>query len=158
MRRRRAATCGSAPGPMAGSGSPFSRSTSRARPARCSTSGHRRPGTKSRKPNMRISALALLLAAPVSSAAAQAPKAEAPHSCPCPHPKPSRGARADPPPPVVIDSVVPDGGYEIGLAEIALGTHYRSLWATKIGVPVLDLQHYAGGLKPLKKGGGRQTL
>src|SRR5690242_20925658 len=38
-----------------------------------------------------------------------------------------------------------------------LGDTYRDLWATPIRVPVLDVDTYAGGLKPLKEGGGNQT-
>ena len=38
-----------------------------------------------------------------------------------------------------------------------LGSHYRSLWTTPIEAPVLDLDKFAGGLKPTKRGGGEQT-
>ena len=38
-----------------------------------------------------------------------------------------------------------------------LGRHYRDLWTTPIEVEVLDLSTYAGGLTPLRRGGGRQT-
>ena len=41
--------------------------------------------------------------------------------------------------------------------EFFLGRTYRDLWTTPVRVPVLDLDHYAGGLKPLKEGGGNQT-
>src|ERR1041385_4380023 len=37
------------------------------------------------------------------------------------------------------------------------GSRYRALWTTPIRVPVLDLQHFAGGLKPIERGGGQQT-
>jgi hypothetical protein len=37
------------------------------------------------------------------------------------------------------------------------GDLYRDLWTTPIRVPVLDLEKYAGGLKPTKTGGGMQT-
>ncbi len=37
------------------------------------------------------------------------------------------------------------------------GATYRDLWATPIKVPVLDLRRFAGGLRPLKRGGGNQT-
>lgn len=37
------------------------------------------------------------------------------------------------------------------------GSTYRDLWATPIKVPVLDLRRFAGGLRPLKRGGGNQT-
>ncbi|MFN2601553.1 MAG: hypothetical protein ABR582_02225 [Gemmatimonadaceae bacterium] len=39
-----------------------------------------------------------------------------------------------------------------------LGDNYRDLWTTPIKVPVLDLHSFAGGLKPLEKGGGAQTV
>jgi len=38
-----------------------------------------------------------------------------------------------------------------------LGNQYRDIWLTPVDVPVLDLKHQAGGLRPLKKGGGMQT-
>jgi hypothetical protein len=38
-----------------------------------------------------------------------------------------------------------------------LGKEYRSLWYTPITVPVLDLHSFAGGLRPVSKGGGQQT-
>lgn len=38
------------------------------------------------------------------------------------------------------------------------GEHYRDLWAAPIRVPVLNLSTFAGGLTPLRQGGGRQTL
>ena len=38
-----------------------------------------------------------------------------------------------------------------------LGSHYRDLWTTPIEAPVLDLDKFAGGLKPTKRGGGEQT-
>ncbi len=37
------------------------------------------------------------------------------------------------------------------------GAHYRDLWATPVEVPVLDLETFAGGLTPVKTGGGLQT-
>src|SRR5262249_32699982 len=44
-----------------------------------------------------------------------------------------------------------------GLHRVLLGPNYRGLWATPIEVEELDLQHFAGGLTPVKKGGGKQT-
>ena len=38
-----------------------------------------------------------------------------------------------------------------------LGRHYRDLWTTPIEVEVLDLSTFAGGITPLRRGGGRQT-
>lgn len=37
------------------------------------------------------------------------------------------------------------------------GSHWRDFWTLPVKVPVLDLATYAGGLTPLKKGGGMQT-
>ncbi len=39
-----------------------------------------------------------------------------------------------------------------------LGKHYRDVWAMEVPVPVMDLERTAGGLTPLQKGGGLQTL
>jgi hypothetical protein len=39
-----------------------------------------------------------------------------------------------------------------------LGKDYRDLWTTPIEVEVLDLQSFAGGLKPVMRIGGNQTL
>src|SRR5512132_3671481 len=69
---------------------------------------------------------------------------------------------AQPAPPRVVnrDSVTIAAGkrYEAGrFSRFFLGDTYRDLWTTPIRVPVLDLEHYAGGLKPLKEGGGNQT-
>jgi hypothetical protein len=44
-----------------------------------------------------------------------------------------------------------------GLHQIFLGKEYRSLWTTPITVSLLDLQTFAGGLRPVSKGGGQQT-
>jgi hypothetical protein len=44
-----------------------------------------------------------------------------------------------------------------GFKRFFLGDTYRDLWTTPVRVPVLDLDHYAGGLRPLKEGGGNQT-
>ena len=37
------------------------------------------------------------------------------------------------------------------------GNDYRDLWTASIDVPVLDLQTFAGGLKPVRRVGGQQT-
>ena len=44
-----------------------------------------------------------------------------------------------------------------GLARLFLGDGYRDLWTTPIGAPVLDLEMEAGGLRPIRVGGGFQT-
>jgi hypothetical protein len=44
-----------------------------------------------------------------------------------------------------------------GLHRLLLGREYRSLWTTPISVPFLDLGSFAGGLRPVSKGGGQQT-
>ena len=64
------------------------------------------------------------------------------------------------PPPVRAESVVvtPDAKYTAGGFHTWLwGDNYRALWATPLKVEVLDLHSFAGGLTPLKKGGGMQT-
>jgi hypothetical protein len=54
--------------------------------------------------------------------------------------------------------VVPNAEYEAGwLHRFLLGTHHRALWATPLDVEVLDLATFAGGLTPLRRGGGMQT-
>ena len=44
-----------------------------------------------------------------------------------------------------------------GVWEFIWGTDYRQAWATPVTVPVLDLEAFAGGLTPLRRGGGLQT-
>jgi hypothetical protein len=41
---------------------------------------------------------------------------------------------------------------------VLMGTGYRDLWTTPIQVEVLDLGRFSGGLSPLKRGGGRETV
>ncbi|MDQ3426440.1 MAG: hypothetical protein M3477_01290, partial [Gemmatimonadota bacterium] len=43
------------------------------------------------------------------------------------------------------------------LHRFLLGDHYRDLWTTPVRVEVLDLGAFAGGLRPLQRGGGQQT-
>lgn len=55
-------------------------------------------------------------------------------------------------------TVVPGPQYGAGwLHRVFFGSHHRGLWTTPIDVPVLDLDRYAGGLRPVERGGGRQT-
>jgi hypothetical protein len=52
----------------------------------------------------------------------------------------------------------PGPEYEAGgMHRLLLGKEYRSLWTTPVSVPVLDLRTFAGGLRPVSKGGGKQT-
>ncbi len=58
------------------------------------------------------------------------------------------------------DSVVmtPGDRYRASaFARAFLGNTYRELWTTPIKVPVLDLSTFAGGLRPVKRGGGLQS-
>ncbi len=41
--------------------------------------------------------------------------------------------------------------------ELFLGAHWRKLWTTSIKVKVLNIKSFAGGLTPIKRGGGLQT-
>jgi len=59
-----------------------------------------------------------------------------------------------------VDTVVVAAGprYEAGsVHQLVLGRHYRDLWTEPFRVPVLDLEGFAGGLTPLRRGGGLQT-
>jgi hypothetical protein len=48
--------------------------------------------------------------------------------------------------------------YEAGnFKRKVFGEHYRDSWATPVSVPYLDLNTFAGGLTPVKMGGGNQT-
>lgn len=40
---------------------------------------------------------------------------------------------------------------------VLLGEHYRKEWSTEVDIPVLNLDSVAGGLTPIKLGGGKQT-
>ncbi len=55
--------------------------------------------------------------------------------------------------------VVPDSQFLSGkFKRFWLGDLNRDLWTTPISVPYLDLHYEEGGLTPVKKGGGMQTL
>lgn len=43
------------------------------------------------------------------------------------------------------------------LGRTLLGADYRGAWTTPVVVPVLDLDTFAGGLEPVRRGGGHQT-
>ena len=50
------------------------------------------------------------------------------------------------------------GDYSIpGIMKGLLGERYRAIWESSVDVPVIDLENTAGGLTPIKKGGGFQT-
>src|SRR5687767_8392272 len=71
-------------------------------------------------------------------------------------------AAAQPAPPRVMstDTVAYAAGthYDAnGFQRFFLGNTYRDLWTKPVRVPVLDVRTYAGGLVPLKEGGGKQT-
>jgi len=71
-------------------------------------------------------------------------------------------AAAQPAPPRVVskDTVTYAAGthYDAnGFQRFFLGNTYRDLWTKPVRVPVLDVRSYAGGLVPLKEGGGKQT-
>jgi hypothetical protein len=49
--------------------------------------------------------------------------------------------------------------YEAGSVRRALhGDNWRELWVVPVRVPVLDIRTFAGGLEPLRRGGGNQTI
>jgi hypothetical protein len=55
-------------------------------------------------------------------------------------------------------AVAPGPQYEAGwLQRWLFGSHYRDLWTTPLEAPVLDLDSFAGGLTPTRRGGGEQT-
>jgi hypothetical protein len=54
--------------------------------------------------------------------------------------------------------ITPGARYRAGgLHNLFFGRHYRDLWATPIRVERLDLDRFAGGLRPTRLGGGKQT-
>lgn len=59
------------------------------------------------------------------------------------------------------DSAVAVAGeqYKAGrVKQLLFGPHYRRSWTTPVTVPYLNLDTIQGGLRPLKRGGGRQTI
>jgi hypothetical protein len=73
----------------------------------------------------------------------------------------SREPRQPPPPRIVNrDSVTIAASPRYassGFKRFFLGNTYRDLWTTPVRVPVVDFDRYAGGIEPLKEGGGNQT-
>ncbi len=54
--------------------------------------------------------------------------------------------------------MIPGEKYKAGmLHEFIFGSHWRDLWSLPVEVGVLDLNKFAGGLTPIKRGGGFQT-
>jgi hypothetical protein len=43
------------------------------------------------------------------------------------------------------------------ISKFLVGTNYRKEWVQPVTVPVFDIGHEQGGMKPIKKGGGKQT-
>ena len=41
-----------------------------------------------------------------------------------------------------------------GFYEFWFGEHWREVWTTPIKVEILDLNEFAGGLTPIRRGGG----
>jgi hypothetical protein len=55
-------------------------------------------------------------------------------------------------------TIIPGERYKAGgFHEFWFGAHWRDIWTTPIKVEILDLKNFAGGLTPIKKGGGYQT-
>jgi len=55
-------------------------------------------------------------------------------------------------------TIAPGAHYKAGaFHRFLLGGAYRDLWTTPLRVPVLNLRTFAGGLRPVKEGGGQQT-
>ncbi len=59
------------------------------------------------------------------------------------------------------DSVIvaANAGYAASpLKSFLLGDHHRSIWSSPVNVPVFDIGTAFGGLRPIKRGGGQQTV
>jgi Omp85 superfamily domain len=58
-----------------------------------------------------------------------------------------------------VRTVVAGEHYHAGdLHRFLLGSDYRRLWTTPVEIPELDLRTFAGGLRPVRRVGGQQTL
>ncbi len=69
--------------------------------------------------------------------------------------------RVRPPPAPTQDTVVAAPGPRYaagGLHRLLLGDDWRELWRTPLTLPVLDIETFAGGLKPEEEGGGNQSI
>src|SRR5206468_12047117 len=72
-------------------------------------------------------------------------------------PAAARAAEPAPSAPARV-KVVAAPRYKAGaIHKCLLGPTYRRLWTTPVEVEVLDLRTFHGGLKPVSKGGGKQT-
>jgi hypothetical protein len=61
--------------------------------------------------------------------------------------------------PPMVTTLAAGEHYRAGsLHRFLLGSDYRDLWTTPIDAPVLDLRAFAGGLEPVRRVGGQQTL
>lgn len=55
-------------------------------------------------------------------------------------------------------SITINSGYDSNtLHNLIFGKHWRDVWTTEFKTPILSLTKFAGGLTPLKLGGGQQT-
>ena len=55
-------------------------------------------------------------------------------------------------------TVIPGERYAAGsFHKFWFGEHWREVWTTPVNVEILNLKEFAGGLTPIKKGGGMQT-
>jgi hypothetical protein len=55
--------------------------------------------------------------------------------------------------------ITPGAEYDAGwLHSVFFGAHWRDLWASPIEIGVFDMNKFAGGLTPVKRGGGLQSL
>ena len=55
-------------------------------------------------------------------------------------------------------TTAPSGSYSAGgIKRFFLGDLNRELWDAPFRVPILDLERFAGGLTPTRRGGGLQT-
>ena len=104
---------------------------------------------------MRLHSARTLIAAAASTVGARWTPATALQQ---PHPNIANGTLAVPMPGTESVTVAAGARYRAGdFLRLLSGDSYRDLWTTPIRVPVLDLEKYAGGLKPTKTGGGMQT-
>jgi Omp85 superfamily domain len=55
-------------------------------------------------------------------------------------------------------TIIPGEQYAAGgFYKFWFGEHWRDVWTTPVKVEILDLDNYAGGLTPIRRGGGMQT-